>query len=905
MRFFFVKNVCNKNRGILCKKTNVQHCQMVNESLMGKQLDIQVFNRGEQLFVSFVSKMRKYVKKFLLLPKRAPRPSEIKFRSFDFLYASFQIKTGFNTIEMVKNSATEKKHTAFDFLQSVNLTTDEVLNDFELCCISREASIMGRKEVLTGKAKFGIFGDGKEVAQVAMAKAFQNGDFRAGYYRDQTFAFAIGISTVEEFFSQLYADSDNDPHSGGRQMNCHFATPFFDENGTWLALKDRINNTSGISPTAGQMARALGLALASKKYRELEHLLLDTPFSDHGREVCFCTIGDASTSEGAFWETVNAAGVLQVPLAISVWDDGYGISVPVEYQTTKGSISKVLEGFRRNEKEPGIDIYTEKGWNYLGLVQLYTSVVEAMRTSHVPALLHIQEMTQPLGHSTSGSHERYKSKARLQWEREHDCILQMERWMIANGIANADTCAAIRSRAKKQVKEARDRAWAAYSNPTQARMRELQAIYTQLAADFPGIDQWQQELKALIAPMLSEILQNARRAWFDSAGITCAAREALGQWIKQMQALGDQRYHTHLYSQSHYSALRVPVVPPVYNDDAPLRNGFEIMNTFFDKIFETHPNVLAFGEDVGQIGDVNQGFAGLQQKYGEARIFDTGIREWTIVGQAIGMAMRGLRPIAEIQYLDYLVYAMSPLTDDLATLRYRSNGIQQAPALIRTRGHRLEGIWHAGSPMGMLLHSLRGIYILVPRNMTQAAGFYNTMLQSDDPALIIECLNGYRLKEKLPANIGEYTVPLGVPEILETGSDVTLVTYGSCVRVAMEGLKMLKKYGIRVTLIDVQSLLPFDLEHRIVDSLKETNRIVFMDEDVPGGATAFMLQEVLEVQGGYRYLDSAPRTITAHAHRPPYGSDGDYFSKPNPEDVFEVIYNLMHEAEPQRFPALY
>ncbi len=801
---------------------------------------------------------------------------------------------------MVKNSEVTTPN-PIKIAKGITLSKEEILQDFELCCVSREVSLIGRREVLTGKAKFGIFGDGKEVPQVAMAKAFKKGDFRAGYYRDQTFAFAVGISTVEDFFAQLYADSDNDPHSGGRQMNSHFATPFFDKNGDWLPLKDRHNNSSGISPTAGQMARALGLALASKKYRESKEIPKDNLFSNNGNEVCFCTIGDASTSEGAFWETVNAAGVLQVPLAISVWDDGYGISVPIEYQTTKSSISEALSGFQINEKGEGIHIYTEKAWNYPALVKLYVESIEKMRKTHIPALFHIQEVTQPQGHSTSGSHERYKSKERLDWEREHDCILMMERWMVEEGIATEEECKAIREKAKKHARESRDRAWKAYSHPTQMKLRELKAIYNQLASDFPAITEFQKALENLVSPLLNEILQNARRAYHASLGIQTDARMALEVWLKEVMSLGNQRYHTHLYSTSQYAALRVPVIPPVYSDDAPLKNGFEIMNAFFDQAMSKFPNLFAFGEDVGQIGDVNQGFAGLQNKYGEARIFDTGIREWTIIGQAIGMAMRGLRPIAEIQYLDYLVYGLSPLTDDLATLRYRSNGIQQAPAIIRTRGHRLEGIWHAGSQMGMLIHSLRGIYLLVPRNMTQAAGFYNTMLQSDDPALIVECLNGYRLKERLPDNIGEYTVPLGVPEILEAGTDVTLVTYGSCVRVAQEGVQLLKQQGISVELIDVQSLLPFDLEHRIVESLKKTNRIVFMDEDVPGGATAYMMQEVLEKQGGYRYLDSAPVTLTAHAHRPPYGSDGDYFSKPNPEDVFETIYRLVYEAEPIRF----
>ncbi len=783
----------------------------------------------------------------------------------------------------------------------VMLTREEILQDYELGWLSREASLLGRREVLTGKAKFGIFGDGKEVPQLAMAKAFQKGDFRSGYYRDQTFAFAIGISTLEEFFAQVYADTKNDPASGGRQMNSHFATPYTDAEGNWLSQKDQFNTSSDISPTAAQMARSLGLALASKHYRENKALHDNTLFSDNGREVCFCTIGDASTSEGVFWETVNAAGVLQVPLAISVWDDAYGISVPIEYQTTKGSISEALQGFRLNEKGEGMDIYTAKGWDYPALVQLYMESIEKMRETHIPALFHIQELTQPQGHSTSGSHERYKSKERLDWEREMDCLVQMERWMIENGLATDEECEAIRKKARAEAKAARDRAWKAYNNPMQEKLRALKHIYTQWIPENAAIQERIKELDQLVDPTISELLQNARRASYDTLINDSPTRSGLLQWIQQAKENGRQNYSTHLYSASPKSALLVPVVSAVYTANSPVKNGFEILNTFFDQTFEKLPHVCAFGEDLGNIGDVNQGFANLQKKYGESRIFDTGIREWTIMGQAIGMAMRGLRPIAEIQYLDYLVYGLEPLTDDLATLRYRTNGIQQAPAIIRTRGHRLEGIWHAGSPMGMIVNSLRGMYILTPRNMVQAAGFYNTMLQSDDPALVIECLNGYRLKERLPDNITEYTIPLGVPEVLEEGSDVTLVTYGSCVRVAQEAIKMLKNQGISVELIDVQTLLPFDLEHRIVNSLKKTNRIVFLDEDVPGGATAYMMQEVLEKQGGYRHLDAAPVTLTAAAHRPPYGSDGDYFSKPNPEDIFETVYRMMHEAAPSRF----
>jgi len=781
------------------------------------------------------------------------------------------------------------------------LTHQEIVRDFEICCISREASLLARKEVLTGKAKFGIIGDGKEVPQVAMARAFQKGDFRSGYYRDQTLMFALGLSSVEDFFAQLYADSENDPFSKGRQMNSHYATPLLDEQGQWLPHVEHYNVSADISSTAGQMARSLGLALVSKKYREKEE---ESSFSRKGNEVCFCTIGDASTSEGVFWETLNAAGVQGVPLSISVWDDGYGISVPIEYQTTKGSISEVLKGFELDENGKGIQIYVEKGWDSPAMVRLYRESTDTARRTHIPALLHIKELTQPQGHSTSGSHERYKSEERLAWERDHDCIDRMAQWMVASGIATDEQIEDIKKQAKKAVKQARDRAWKAFNNPTKNRWNQLKAIVEELAGQSDGLDELRTELGRLMNPLISEVLQLARRAQYLTAGQDSPARENLIRWIREVNEMGAERYHTYLYSRSDQAALNVPVVPARYDEDAPLKNGFEILNAFFDKAMEKHPELYAFGEDLGQIGGVNQGFAGLQKKYGEQRIFDTGIREWTIMGQAIGMAMRGLRPIAEIQYLDYLIYGLEPLTDDLATLQWRSGGMQKAPAIVRTRGHRLEGIWHAGSPLGMIVNSLRGMYVLVPRNMTQAAGLYNTMLQSDDPALLIECLNGYRLKEPMPNNLGEFTVPLGVPEVLREGDDLTLVTYGSCVRVAEAAIEWLAKRGISVELIDVQTLLPFDLEHRIVESLKKTNRVLFLDEDFPGGATAFMMRQVLEVQGGYRYLDSPPTTLTAHEHRPPYGSDGDYFSKPNPEDVFEAVYELMREARPADFPAI-
>jgi pyruvate/2-oxoglutarate/acetoin dehydrogenase E1 component/TPP-dependent pyruvate/acetoin dehydrogenase alpha subunit len=789
-------------------------------------------------------------------------------------------------------------------ITEIMLSKEEIIQDFRTCCISREASLLARKEVLTGKAKFGIIGDGKEVAQVAMARAFKKGDWRSGYYRDQTFMFALGLSTVEEFLAQLYADADNDPFSGGRQMNSHYATPAIHDDGSWTEHKNLLNISADVSCTGGQMARALGLALASKMYRNNPALQESTPFSNQGNEVCFCTIGDASTSEGVFWETMNAAAVLEVPLAVSVWDDGYGISVPIDKQTTKASISEALKGLEKEEETNGIRIYTVKGWDYPSLVSTYIKGIEQTRQEQVPSLFHVQEVTQPQGHSTSGSHERYKSKERLAWEQQMDGLLKMEEWMISEGIASKEELSQIRKEAKKQVKTCRDRAWKAYSSPTKDKRLALQAIYNNIPNDDAAVSQLKKEFQNMKSPLVSELVQNARRMTFLLLGTHHEAFDQLNNWIRQAFDKAHEDYHTHLYSHSPHSALKVPVIPPQYSEGAPLKNGYEILNTFFDKVLTRDPRVYAFGEDVGQIGDVNQGFANMQKKHGEDRVFDTGIREWTIMGQALGMAMRGLRPIAEIQYLDYLIYGLEPLTDDLATLRYRSDNLQQAPAIIRTRGHRLEGIWHAGSPMGVIINALRGIYVLVPRNMVQAAGMYNTMLQSDDPAIIIECLNGYRLKERLPDNIGTYTVPLGVPEVLQSGTDVTLVTYGSCVRVAQAGIKLLERMGISVELIDVQSLLPFDLEHRIVESLKKTNRIVFMDEDVPGGATAFMMKEVLETQQGYRYLDAQPVTLTAKSHRPPYGSDGDYFSKPNPEDVFETIYQIMYEAEPARFPSL-
>jgi pyruvate/2-oxoglutarate/acetoin dehydrogenase E1 component/TPP-dependent pyruvate/acetoin dehydrogenase alpha subunit len=777
-----------------------------------------------------------------------------------------------------------------------------ILHDYHICCLSREISLTIRKEVLTGKAKFGVSDDGKEVFQVALAKTFQKGDFRADYYRGHTLLLALEIATPEQILAQLYADANNDPFSGGRQMNGHHASPYIDQNENWLPQKDLYNLSSDISTTAGQMARGLGLAFASKRYRQ-DPKLANTTFSENGNEVCFCNIGDASTSEGCFWEAVNAAGVTQVPLAITVVDDGYGISVSKKYQTTKESISAVLEGFRESEELEGLAIYHIKGWDYAQLCETYVKGIEKIRKTHTPALFHVDELTQPQGHSTSGSHERYKSKERLQWERDYDCNRQFKLWIIANDIATEEELKEIEAKSRKAVKEAKNRAWAAFNNPLQEQWKSLKATFKQLATEFPQerIQHLTKEFNALLNPVLSEMTSIARRALFILRKEDTDSIQTLRSFVEEAYHQAHNRYHRHLYGEGDKGAINIPMVAPKYSAESVEKNGFEIINTYFDRILAKHDNVYAFGEDVGQIGDVNQGFAGLQEKYGEHRVFDTGIREWTIIGQAIGMAMRGLRPIAEIQYLDYLIYAFPPLSDDLATVRYRTNNIQIAPAIIRTRGHRLEGIWHSGSPMSILLGGLQGMYICTPRNFVQAAGMYNTLLASNDSALVIECLNGYRLKEKQPDNIGEYTVPLGVPDVLQEGTDVTLVTYGSCVRIAQSAIKMLAQDGISVELIDAQTLIPFDLEHRIADSLKKTNRLVILDEDIPGGASAYILKNILEDQGGYFQLDSQPITITAKAHRPPYGSDGDYFTKPNVEDVYEQIFNLIFEAEPKRF----
>lgn len=776
---------------------------------------------------------------------------------------------------------------------------EEVLSDYRLACISREASLLGRKEVLTGKAKFGIFGDGKELPQVVMAKFFQPGDFRSGYYRDQTFMLAAGLCTVEEMFAQLYADPDinREPSSAGRQMNCHFATRLVDDNGEWLDLVNHKNSSADIAPTSGQMPRGLGLAFASSAFRNIEQLHQFSHLSHHGNEVCFTTIGDASTSEGHFWETMNAAGVMQVPLAVFVWDDGYGISVPKKYQTTKASISEALSGMQKKGKSNGLHIYKVNGWDYAGMCEVFEEGIRLARETHTPVLFHVDEITQPQGHSTSGSHERYKSPERLAWEKEWDGIRKMKEWIIANALAEEKELDTIAERAKEHVRESKAAAWGKFIAPIKNQVNRASELIQNLAGGIPAkaapLQKLAGDLSAIREPLRRDVIKALLTA-LDIAGDTDAAfwtRDLYQELIKENQAL----YNTRLYNEGPRSALKVPEMKPVIAEDAPSVNGYEVLNKFFDQLFASNPKVLAFGEDLGFIGDVNQGFSGLQEKYGEQRIFDTGIRETTIIGQGIGLAMRGLRPIAEIQYLDYLLFGLQVLSDDVATLHYRTAGQQSCPLIVRTRGHRLEGIWHSGSPMGMVINSLRGMYICVPRNMVQAVGMYNTLLRSNDPGVVIECLNGYRLKEKLPANLTELTVPLGMPEVIRAGEDVTIVSYGSTLRIVEEAAQGLAAQGISCEIVDVQTLLPFDIEHHILKSLKKTNRIVFVDEDVPGGAAAYMFNKVMEEQGGYKYMDVAPRTITARAHRPAYASDGDYFSKPNAEEVMMVVKEMMRE----------
>jgi pyruvate/2-oxoglutarate/acetoin dehydrogenase E1 component/TPP-dependent pyruvate/acetoin dehydrogenase alpha subunit len=797
--------------------------------------------------------------------------------------------------------------------RDLGLSEEEILADYRLGWESREASILGRKEVLTGKAKFGIFGDGKEVAQLALAKVVQPGDIRAGYYRDQTLIFATGMGTIRQFFAQLYADLDltREPFSGGRQMNAHFGTRFLTMEGNWKNLTTAPQSAIDLSPTGSQMAKMLGLGLASKFYRHYpEFQSFAELFSNRGNEIVIGTIGDASTSEGIFWEALNAAGVLQIPLLLSVWDDHYGISVPIDYQTVKKSISKAAAGFQTEEEsDSGIEIYAVKGWDYLALVYTYRKAAEKVRKTHRPALVHVYELTQPQGHSTSGSHERYKPRERLEWEREYDCLKKMREWILLTGIATEKQLDELEREAKAFVHQEQKAAWNAYIEAIRKEGNELVQIIHELAPHTRN-----QKFLISLATQLSEsreltrkqIAETALRCQIYSAdAIQSPAFHKLRAWKSRFKGLNYERYSSYLYSENPSSPLYVEPIPVEYDPNPEMVPGYQILNRFFDIVLARDPRVVAFGEDVGRLGDVNQAFAGLQAKYGEHRVFDTGIREATIVGQAIGLALRGFRPIAEIQYLDYLLYALQILSDDVATLRWRSKNGQKAPIIVRTRGHRLEGVWHSGSLMAGIIHLVRGMHVLVPRNMTQAAGLYNTILHGDDPAIMVEVLNGYRLREPLPKNLGEYTIPLGVPEILRTGSDVTLVTYGACCRIVMEAAQILSELGIDAEVIDVRTLLPFDIRHMIKESLEKTNRIVFIDEDVPGGTTAYMMQQVLEEQGGYYYLDSPPVTIPGKAHRPAYGTDGDYFSKPNVEEIVEVVYQLFHELDPATYPEIF
>ena len=791
---------------------------------------------------------------------------------------------------------------------SAALSRDGVLADYRVAWESRHASLLGRKEALTGKAKFGIFGDGKELPQLAMARATRPGDFRSGYYRDQTYMMAVGELTLDQFFAQLYADADRErePHSAGRQLNAHFATRLRAEDGSWLDLTAAPQSSADMSPTAGQMPRLVGLGYASRLFRELPELAAFTRFSHHGDEIAFGTIGNASCAEGHFWEALNAIGVLRAPVLLSIWDDGYGISVPNELQIAKADLSELLSGFQRGKgSREGIDVYTVRGWDYPALIETYLLAADLVRREHQPAVIHVAELTQPQGHSTSGSHERYKPKQRLAWEEEHDGLRRMRAWMLASDLAGEAELDAVEREAAAAVREAQRRSWEAFQEPIRAEHRAFLALAKPLAEKADG------ELRAALGalgrhqPMLRRHLQaTAHELLLATRGDDSAARRALAEWTARQLAENVTRYGSDLHATGAASALAVAPVAPAYSADARVVNGFEVLNACFDAALARLPQLVAFGEDVGRLGDVNQGFVGLQAKYGKLRVADTGIREQTIVGQAIGMAMRGLRPIAEIQYLDYVLYGLQTLSDDAATLRWRSAGAQAAPIVIRSRGHRLEGIWHAGSPMGGLLNLVRGIWLCVPRDMTQAAGMYNTLLAADDPAIVVEVLNGYRLKERLPSNVGEFKVPLGVPEVLRAGSDVTLVTYGACCRIALEAAELLLRAGIETEVMDVQTLLPFDREDRILASLRKTSRLVVLDEDVPGGASAYMAQQIVERMGGFWWLDQAPVTVTAKEHRPAYGSDGDYFSKPSREEIFRAVYRLMHDSAPRRFPAL-
>ncbi|MCU0444508.1 MAG: thiamine pyrophosphate-dependent enzyme [Microscillaceae bacterium] len=794
---------------------------------------------------------------------------------------------------------------------TLTLSKESVLKDYRLVCESRQVSLLGRKEVFMGRAKFGIFGDGKELAQIAMAHAFQWGDWRSGYYRDQTFMFAIGELSYQQYFAQLYAHPDlaADPASAGRMMNSHFVTRSHHEDGSWKDLTQMYNSAADLSPTAGQIPRVVGLGYASKLYRQNPDLQAFTQFSNNGNEIAFGTIGNASTSEGLFLEAMNAIGVLQIPVIMSVWDDEYGISVPQKYHTVKESISKALAGYQRTEADPqGFEIFVVRAWDYTALLDTYLKAAEVCRREHVPVLIHVTEVTQQQGHSTSGSHERYKSKERLEWEKEYDCNKKFGEWILANGYATEDELQEIEEKARKTATQAKVEAWKAYTDLIKADYEEALRLLKE--AEQSGVEQalihnLLEELQKTIDPMKHDSVRVIKKALRVLRHESLPVKTQMQNWLARVMDKSKDEFNSHLYNETPDSALNVPEVKAIYDAHSKVVDGREVVQACFDAMFARNPLVFAIGEDVGKIGDVNQGFAGLQDKYGELRVTDTSIRETTIIGQGVGAALRGLRPIVEIQYLDYIFYALQTMTDDLACLHYRTKGGQKAPLIIRTRGHRLEGIWHSGSPMGTLLHCLRGIHILVPRNMTQAAGFYNTLLQAQEPALVIECLNGYRLKEPLPANVGEFTVPLGVPEVLREGKDVTILTYGSMCRIVMDAANQLAEVGIQCEVIDAQTLIPFDLGHQIVKSIQKTNRIIFADEDVSGGATAYMMQKVLEEQNAYRWLDSKPLTISAQDHRPAYGSDGDYFSKPNIETVFDTVYQMMQEADPDSFPKIY
>lgn len=821
--------------------------------------------------------------------------------TLDFMYLCLLIDLLMMPNSKLTTNPIDASELSFDDFKTI------VINDYKIAFESRQASLLGRKEVLTGKAKFGIFGDGKELPQIAMAKAFKKGDWRSGYYRDQTFAFAAGICTIKEFFAQLYANPsvEADPASAGRQMNCHFATRSINEDGSWKDLTEMKNSSADIAPTGGQMARLVGLAYASKLYRQNPELGYLKNFSVNGNEVAFGTIGNASTSEGIFFEAINAAGVLQVPMAMSVWDDGYGISVPAKYQTTKEDISEILKGFQRDENGAGYEIFKVRGWDYPALCETYQRAIDICREEHVPVLIHVTEVTQPQGHSTSGSHERYKDKSRLEWEKEYDCILQMRNWMLESAIIAEEELVELESTARKFIRETQKEAWNEFLASIKGEKDQVIELINKLANGDPALIRVAGQLANTPDAQRREVISSARKALRLTIGNSSSERNRLLTWYNAQAGSNEDRYNSKLFTDGIESPFLVNEVKPIFNEQSKMVDGRELLNACFDANFARDQRLVAFGEDLGAIGDVNQGFAGLQAKYGELRITDTGIREMTIVGQGIGLAMRGLRPIAEIQYLDYLLFALNVLSDDLASLSYRTKAGQKAPVIIRTRGHRLEGVWHSGSPMGLILGSLRGLHICVPRNMTQAAGMYNTLFRSDEPALVIECLNGYRLKEKLPENIGEYTVPLGKAEIIKEGTDLTVVSYGATLRIVEEAAEELAQMGISIEIVDPQTLLPFDTDHICAQSLAKTNKLLVVDEDVPGSGTAFLLQQILEVQKGYYHLDGQPRTLSAKAHRPPYGSDGDYFSKPSVDDVIEAVYSMMNEANPGKYPAIF